>query len=68
MSEFLLTHTKYRLAGSDTTAISLRAILYYLIKAPYAYKKVQQEIDDMESAGLLSQKVTFEESNKMLYL
>lgn len=58
----------FRLAGSDTTAISLRAIVYYIIKSPRAYKKLQQEIDDMDNASLLSTKVSLEESNKMPYL
>jgi cytochrome P450 len=57
-----------RLAGSDTTAISLRAILYYLIKAPKAYKRLQVEVDTAQSAGKLSKFITYGESLELEYL
>ncbi|OQO09835.1 hypothetical protein B0A48_04187 [Cryoendolithus antarcticus] len=41
-------------AGSDTTAIALRAILYFLMKNPEKMKKLQKEIDDAQRAGKLS--------------
>ena len=34
-------------AGSDSTSITLRSILYHLMKNPRYYKKLQDEIDTM---------------------
>ncbi|PVH70745.1 cytochrome P450 [Cadophora sp. DSE1049] len=56
------------LAGSDTTAISLRSCFYYLIRTPHAYKKLIAEIDAANEAGQLSPFVTYEECLKMPYL
>lgn len=58
----------YRLAGSDTTGISLRAIIYYLIKNPIAYEKLKQEVDQADQAGKLSKSVTYAESLELTYL
>lgn len=55
-------------AGSDTTAISLRSMFYYLCRNPSCYDKVVAEIDAMDEAGELSELITFAESNKMKYL
>lgn len=57
-----------RLAGSDTTAISLRACFYYLMKNPLCYKKLQAEIDEADENGRLSDFVTHEECLKLPYL
>ncbi|OJD31584.1 cytochrome p450 oxidoreductase [Diplodia corticola] len=40
-------------AGSDTTAIALRAILYFLLKNPRTLRKLVAEIDGAADAGLL---------------
>ena len=32
-------------AGSDTTAITLSMLLYYLMTTPSAYKRLEQEVD-----------------------
>ncbi|KAL2835369.1 cytochrome P450 [Aspergillus pseudoustus] len=56
------------LAGSDTTAISLRAIFYYVIKNPQVYGKVQNEIDEADRENRLSKFVTYEECLKLPYL
>lgn len=55
-------------AGSDTTAISLRSMFYYLLKNPRCLRLLQTEIDTMDNAGELSQIVTFAESQKMPYM
>lgn len=55
-------------AGSDTTAISLRSIFYYLIENPMCLKRLVEEIDDMDRAGKLSEIVTFAESSDMPYM
>lgn len=54
-------------AGSDTTAISLSSIMYYLLKYPDVLHKLRQEIDNFTSRGLCSDKVTFKESQQMPY-
>lgn len=55
-------------AGSDTTAISLRSLFYYLLKDPRCLAKLVSEIDSMDEKGQLSEIVTFAESQKMPYM
>jgi len=55
-------------AGSDTTAISLRAMLYYMLKNPSTMRKLQHEIAEMEAKGQISDPVTYAQSCKMPYL
>lgn len=55
-------------AGSDTTAISTRAIIYYLLKNPNAKRKLVDEIDSRRKAGKLSDPVTLLEADSMPYL
>ena len=57
-----------QLAGSDTTAISLRAIFYYLIKNPRCYKNMQAEIDEADRNGNLSEHVGYAECLQLPYL
>jgi cytochrome P450 len=54
-------------AGSDTTGISLRAILYYVITNPEVYAKLMDEINQFAREGQISDPVTFSESLKMPY-
>ncbi|KAJ5990155.1 cytochrome P450 [Penicillium canescens] len=55
-------------AGSDTTAITLRAIFYYLMQDPELFKKLHQEIDDADSSGRLSKHISYAESLQLPYL
>ncbi|KAK7428134.1 hypothetical protein QQZ08_005373 [Neonectria magnoliae] len=55
-------------AGSDTTAISLSAILYHLLKAPQCLQKLRDEIENCTAQGNLSEYPTFQESQQMPYL
>ncbi|KAF2157283.1 cytochrome P450 [Myriangium duriaei CBS 260.36] len=55
-------------AGSDTTAISLRAIIYYLLKNPECKQKLVDEIDTRRRTGELSDPATLAEANAMPYL
>jgi cytochrome P450 len=55
-------------AGSDTTAISLRSIIYYLLKNPLCKEKFVSEIDERKKRGKLSDPVKLEEANEMPYL
>ncbi|OBT71609.1 hypothetical protein VF21_08946 [Pseudogymnoascus sp. 05NY08] len=52
------------LAGSDTTAISLRSIFYFLMKNPRTLSKLQAEIFAADQAGLLSETITYREAQK----
>lgn len=55
-------------AGSDTTAISLSATFYYLLKYPRTFQKLREEIADKQAQGLLSERPTFKETSDMPYL
>ena len=68
MIEFFWLVFIFSLAGSDTTAISLRACFYYLMKNPRVYQKLVTEIDEADKNGQPSTYVTFEECVKMPYL
>ncbi|EXJ66931.1 uncharacterized protein A1O5_10126 [Cladophialophora psammophila CBS 110553] len=56
------------IAGSDTTAVSLRACFYYLTKTPRAFEKLVAEIDEAEKNGQLSTYISYEECLKLPYL
>ena len=64
----LLTFLHSRLAGSDTTAISLRACFYYLIKTPRVMNKLRQQLKQQQRDGLISNPITLEESLQIPYL
>lgn len=55
------------MAGSDTTAISLRSIFYYLCRNPEAKRKLLAEIDEAEAQGKISDPVTFVEAQELGY-
>ncbi|KIW13441.1 hypothetical protein PV08_08629 [Exophiala spinifera] len=54
-------------AGSDTTAISLRALFYYLCKNTRAYNNLVDEILAFDDRGELSEFVTYAEAQRMPY-
>lgn len=58
----------YSFAGSDTTAISLRSMFYYLLKNQDCLRKLVTEIDNMNDNGELSDPITFAESSRLKYL
>lgn len=59
-------------AGSETTAISLSSVFYYLLKNPRAYRKCLEEIDSRARDGYFadyeSALVTFAEAQGLVYL
>ena len=55
-------------AGSDTTAISTRSVIYYLLKNPKYKQKLIQELDICKGAGKLREPVTLEQTKQMPYL
>ncbi|KAL2220480.1 cytochrome P450 [Thermoascus aurantiacus ATCC 26904] len=55
-------------AGSDTTAISLRAIIYYLLKNPERMARLMEEMENRRREGRLSDPVKLSEAMNMPYL
>jgi cytochrome P450 len=59
-------------AGSETTAISLAAVFYYLLKNPRCYYKLKEEIDGGVENGTIENRgdglVSWSESQKLPYL
>ncbi|KIW22183.1 uncharacterized protein PV07_12094 [Cladophialophora immunda] len=55
-------------AGSDTTAIAMRAIFYFLFKSPQAYQKLQAELDDAVANGKISSPVKYAEAIELPFL
>lgn len=55
-------------AGSDTTSIALRAVLYYLTTSPRCYSKLLEEIDEAARSGHLAKKSTLAEAQNLPYL
>ena len=55
-------------AGSDTTAISLRTMLYYLLKNPRCMAKLVAEIDSATEGLRPESVVTFDVASGMSYL
>ncbi|RKL31250.1 hypothetical protein BFJ72_g11267 [Fusarium proliferatum] len=63
----VITHLSANVfAGSDTTAIALRAIIYFLIKHPQKMTKVVEEIDTANENGKLSDPISYKESTSHL--
>ena len=55
-------------AGSDTTAISIRAVLYHLGRNPRCKRKLVEELDSAQKSGKLSTPIKTEEAEKLPYL
>ena len=53
-------------AGSDTTAIALRAIVYFLCRHPQACEKMVAELDAIDSKGQLSDPISYKEASTLL--
>ncbi|OQD74277.1 hypothetical protein PENDEC_c011G00322 [Penicillium decumbens] len=54
-------------AGSDTTAISLSSMMWYIMHNPEVLRKLRGEIDEFTLQGKCSAKVTFKETQEMPY-
>ncbi|KAF4535861.1 Cytochrome P450 [Lasiodiplodia theobromae] len=68
MEDVLITCSANVVAGSDTTSISLSAIMWGLIKNPEAMTKLRSEVDEKLAKGEISEPVTFAEAQKLPYL
>lgn len=55
-------------AGSDTTAITTRSVIYHLLKNPECKKKLVEEIDMQMAEVGLTQPLTLEKTKHMPYL
>jgi cytochrome P450 len=66
----IVAHTSANvMAGADTTAIALRAIIYYLCRNPIAMAKAVSEVDDADRRGVLGQNIAYKEAiNNLPYL
>jgi cytochrome P450 len=62
------TLTRPRIAGSDTTAMALRAIFYFVVKNPKSYAKLAEEIDAAKKAGRFSEVVEYQQALELPYL
>ena len=60
--------TSDSVAGGGTVAITLGAILYYLMKSPVTYTNLREEIDRQDRAGLFSTIPTHEQTLELPYL
>ena len=55
-------------AGSDTTAVSFRAIMYYLLKRPQYKQKLVEEVDRYFETAEKQEVCTFAVANSMPFL
>ncbi|PPJ60736.1 hypothetical protein CBER1_02380 [Cercospora berteroae] len=55
-------------AGSDTTAIALRAVIYFLCRNPDCMRKLVGDIDAADREGKLSRLITYKETCQLPYL
>ncbi|KAJ4249734.1 hypothetical protein NW762_012075 [Fusarium torreyae] len=55
-------------AGSDTSATTIRLIMLSLLSNPVAYRKLQSEIDNGVKVGIISSPITDAEARKLRYL
>ncbi|POS71569.1 hypothetical protein DHEL01_v210040 [Diaporthe helianthi] len=55
-------------AGSDTTSISLTAVMWNLLKHPDSFAKLRAEVDTMISNGNISESLSFSDAQRMPYL
>ncbi|KAJ4330528.1 hypothetical protein N0V87_009921 [Didymella glomerata] len=71
-NRILSTCTSMVFAGSETTAISLSAVFYFLVKHPHVYKKLMQELDEAAANGTIEERddktVSWPEAQKLPYL
>ena len=54
--------------GSDTTASTIGAVIYYLCKNPSVNQKLQEELDKMSQTGRLTRPTKLKEAQQCSYL
>ncbi|KAJ5854798.1 hypothetical protein N7534_007341 [Penicillium rubens] len=64
--------TSMAFAGSETTAISIAAVFYYILKSPECMRRVKQELDHAVANGTIANRptglVSWTESRQLPYL
>jgi cytochrome P450 len=55
-------------AGSDTTAITLRAVIYFLLRHPQSLSKLTNELAAARAGARLSDIATWKEARQLPYL
>lgn len=55
-------------AGSDTTAITLSAVVYYLLRNPRVLQKLRAELERAAAAGEVSDPITYAQAQRCAYL
>jgi cytochrome P450 len=55
-------------AGSDTTSISLSAVIYNLYRNPTTLARLREELMEYFQAGNISESITFKEAQNLPYL
>ena len=70
--QVLTSCTSMVFAGAETTAISLSAVFFYLLRNPRVYRNLMAELDEAVQSGLIANReqgiVTWSESQKLPYL
>ncbi|KAK3675412.1 hypothetical protein LTR78_004922 [Recurvomyces mirabilis] len=56
------------LAGSESTAVTLSACFYHVLRSVGVYKKLQVEVDQAFPTSVISEAVSFQSSQKLPYL
>lgn len=67
-ADVLSTATTNISAGSDTTAISTRSVIFHLLKNQECKRKLVEEIDTQMKEVELTKPITLEQTNHMPYL
>lgn len=68
LAEVIAITTTNVIAGSDTTAVTLASVIYYLSKYPEARQKLLDEMEHAQTHGLASNPITYAEAIKLPYL
>ncbi|OQU98532.1 hypothetical protein CLAIMM_04305 [Cladophialophora immunda] len=55
-------------AGSDTTSIALRTMIYCLLSSPHYHQKFLSELEERREAGLISDPIRFSEAEAWPFL
>lgn len=55
-------------AGSDTTSISITAVLYYISRDTTVLQKLRSELQEASARGEISSPITFKEAQQLKYL
>jgi cytochrome P450 len=68
VEEIIAITTTNVIAGSDTTAISLSSVFYFLSKHPKVRARLEKEISDATQDGRASSPITYAEAVQLPYL